>query len=189
MATDTLAQAYETQLNNIIKSTGKNLDEWRAILNQSGFAKHGELVNFLKQTHGLTHGNANSLVHYCKQSHAEAAEDKDALINEQYKGKEELRPLYEKVKAVIESFGSDVEFSAKKGYMSVRRKKQFAILQPSTKTCFDIGLNLKNTEPAGRLEAGKSWNAMCTHRIKIEKETDLDEMVFENLRKAYEEAG
>lgn len=189
MATDTLQQAYETQLKNILSSTGKSLEEWRSILNQTGLQKHGELVNYLKEKHGLGHGNANSLVHYCKQSHAEGTEDKDALVDDQYKGKEELRAWYEKLKTFIEGLGDDVVFSAKKGYMSVRRKKQFAILQPSTKTRFDIGLNIKNLPPAGRLEAAGSWNAMCTHRIKIESESQLDETVFESLRQAYDQAG
>ena len=37
----------------------------------------------------------------------------------------------------------------KKGYVSVRRARQFAILQPSTKDRFDLGLNLKG-DRAGR---------------------------------------
>ncbi len=69
------------------------MDEWIAIVNKSGFEKHGELVNFLKDKHGFTHGNANMVVHYAKQSHAGAAENSDELISSQYKDKEESEEM------------------------------------------------------------------------------------------------
>lgn len=69
MNSEALDKAYATQIANIEKNTGKKLSEWAAILNKSGFSKHGELVNFLKSEHGFTHGNANMLVHTTKQSH------------------------------------------------------------------------------------------------------------------------
>ena len=85
--------------------------------------------------------------------------------------------------------GNDVEISPKKAYASLRRKKQFAIIQPSTKARLDIGLNLKNTAPSGKLEASGSWNAMCTHRIKIEDEKHVDAEVFKWIKQAYDAAG
>ena len=97
MSSVSIDKAYATQIANIEKTTGKKLDEWIAIVNKSGFEKHGELVSFLKDKHGFTHGNANMIVHYAKQSHAGAAENSDDLISEQYKDKGELRKWYEKI--------------------------------------------------------------------------------------------
>ena len=91
MTPGTLDKAYATQLANIEKNSGKKLKEWITILNKSGFSKHGELVNFLKEKHGFTHGNANMLVHNAKQSHAAAAENDTDWIAEQYKGKQTKR--------------------------------------------------------------------------------------------------
>ena len=82
-----------------------------------------------------------------------------------------------------------MEVSPKKAYVSVRRKKQFAIIQPSTKTRLDVGLNLKGVEPNGSLEASGSWNAMCTHRVKVEGEKMISKELIEQIRKAYEQAG
>lgn len=67
MNSDTIEKATQTQIANIEKNTGKKLDQWIAIVNKSGFAKHGELVTFLKDKHGFTHGNANVIVHFAKQ--------------------------------------------------------------------------------------------------------------------------
>jgi predicted transport protein len=128
------------------------------------------------------------VVHTAKQSHAGFAEEED-LINEQYKGKESLRPWYDALMKIVKSLGKDVEVSPKKAYVSLRRKKQFAIIQPSTKTRLDVGLNLKDVTPSGKLEAAGSWNGMCSHRVKIEDATQVDAEVAQWLKTAYEQAG
>jgi predicted transport protein len=189
MSSEALDKAYATQIANIEKNTGKKLDQWIAIVNKSGFAKHGELVNFLKEKHGFTHGNANMVVHYAKQSHAGAAENSDDLISEQYKGKENLKPWYDKIIAEINKFGKDVELAPKKAYMSLRRKKQFAILQPSTKDRLDVGLNIKGVAASGIVEDGSKWNAMCTHRIKVTEEKMINKELINWIKQAYEQAG
>lgn len=189
MSSEALDKAYQTQITNIEKSTGKTLNEWTAIINNTGLAKHGDLVNFLKKAHGFTHGNANMLVHYAKQSHAGAADNADDLISEQYKGKETLKVWYDKLMAGINGFGRDVEIAPKKGYVSLRRKKQFAIIQPSAKTRLDVGLNIKGVAPSGNVEAAGGWNAMCTHRIKLEEEKAIDETLIGWIKKAYDQAG
>lgn len=189
MGTESIDKATLTQIANIEKNTGKTLQQWITIVNKSGFAKHGELVNFLKEKHGFTHGNANTIVHFAKQSHAGAAENSDDLITEQYKGKENLKPRYEKIMAEINKFGKDVELAPKKAYVSLRRKKQFAIIQPSTKDRLDVGLNIKGVTPSGIAEEGAKWNAMCTHRIRIEDEKAISKDLFSWIKQAYDQAG
>ncbi len=189
MSSGSVDKATQTQIANIEKSTGKSLADWTSIVNKSGFAKHGELVNFLKEKHGFTHGNANTVVHFAKQSHAGAAENSDDLITQQYGGKENLKPWYDKIMAEISKFGRDVEVAPKKAYVSLRRKKQFAILQPSTKDRLDVGLNIKGVAPTGNVEDGSKWNAMCTHRIKIENEKLINKDLINWIKQAYDQAG
>ena len=189
MSNDPVEKATQTQITNIEKNTGKKLEEWIAIVNKSGFAKHGELVNFLKEKHAFTHGNANVIVHYAKQTHAGAAENQDDLITEQYKGKENLKPWYDKIMSEINKFGKDIEIVPKKAYVSLRRKKQFAIIQPSTKDRLDVGLNIKGVGLSGNVEEGAKWNAMCTHRIKVEDEKIINKDLINWIKKAYEQAG
>ncbi len=91
--------------------------------------------------------------------------------------------------AEISKFGKDVEAAPKKAYVSLRRNKQFALIQPSTKERLDIGLNIKGVEPSGIVEDGKKWNAMCTHRIRIENEETINKDLFNWIKQAYEQAG
>lgn len=189
MSSETIDKALQTQLDNIEKNSGKKIKDWISIVNKSGFEKHGELVKFLKDKHGFTHGNANTVVHFAKQSHAGAAENETDWIAEQYKGKEDMKPWYDKLMAAIHKFGKDVEVAPKKAYVSLRRKKQFAIIQPSTKTRMDVGLNIKGVEPAGNVEAAGSWNAMCTHRIKLENENAINKDLINWIKQSYDQAG
>lgn len=189
MGIASIDKATQTQLTNIEKNTGKKLEEWIAIVNKSGFARHGELVSFLKEKHGFTHGNANVVVHFAKQSHAGASENSDDLITEQYKGKENLKPWYDKIMAEINKLGKDIEVAPKKTYVSLRRKKQFALIQPSTRDRLDVGLNIKGVAPSGISTASGSWNAMCTHRIKVEEEKMINKELVNWIKQAYEQAG
>jgi predicted transport protein len=188
MNNESIDKATQTQIANIEKATGKKINEWYAIVNNSGFTKHGELVNFLKEKHGFTHGNANTVVHFAKQSHAGSAENDTDWIAEQFKGKEKLKPWYDKIMAEINKFGKDIEIAPKKTYVSLRRKKQFAIIQPSTKERLDVGLNIKGVATSGNVEEGAKWNAMCTHRIRVEDEKKINKDLFNWIKQAYDQA-
>jgi predicted transport protein len=181
-------KATETMIENLHKNTGKTLEQWIDIVNSQNFAKHGEIIKFLKDTHGLTHGFANLIAHKAKGSDAGSAENQDDLITKQYQGKEHFKPIYDKLISEIQTYGKDIEIAPKNTYVSLRRKKQFAILNPATKTRFEIGINLKGQEPKGKLEAEKP-NSMCSHKIKIAEIKDIDKVVFEWIKTAYENAG
>lgn len=181
-------KATQTMIENLHKNTGKKLEQWIKIVNKEDFVKHGEIVNFLKEKHGFTHGFANLVAHKAKESDAGSAKNTNDLITSQYLGKEHLKPIYDRLISEIQTFGNDVEIAPKNAYVSLRRKKQFATLNPATKTRFEIGISLKGQEPKSNLEAEKP-NAMCSHKIKIEDINDIDNEVIGWLRTAYENAG
>jgi len=182
-------KATQTMIDNLHKNTGKTLEQWIDIVNKENFAKHGEIIKFLKETHGLTHGFANLVAHKAKGSDAGSAEDQNELITKQYQGKEHFKPVYQKIMSEIEKFGNDIEIAPKNAYVSLRRKKQFALLQPATKTRFEVGIILKGQESQGKLETISAANAMCSHKINVAGVNDIDGEVIEWLKKAYENAG
>lgn len=184
-----MADEFAKMGETLRAKTGKGLDDWIAIARGAGIAGHMALVNHLKSDHGLTHGYANMVVHAANASSA-LSQDDDALVDAAFDGaKAHWRPLYGRLVALVRGFGGDVELAPKKGYVSLRRKKQFALLMPSTKDRFDIGLALKGEEPAGALELAGSWNAMVSHRIRILADGDADGAVESWLRAAYDRAG
>lgn len=173
------------------EKTGKSLDEWLQILKSSGLAGHKEMVGLLKARHKVTHGYANMIALQALGSDSHTpTQGGDALVDAQFAGsKAALRPMYEAVLMAARKLGSDMEVSPKKAYVSLRRAKQFAIVQPSTSTRLDVGLVLRDEPPGKRLEASGSFNAMMTHRVRLEKASDIDEELRGWLRQAYEAAG
>lgn len=182
-------QAEKTMIDNLHKNTGKTLEQWVELVRSKSFAKHGEIIKFLKEEHGFTHGFANLVAHKSKGSDAGSAENKDDLIAKQYKGKEHFKPLYEALLSEIQKFGEDVELAPKNAYVSMRRKKQFAILQAATKTRFEVGLNLKNQRAQGILETIDKANAMCSHKIILTSEDQITPEVINWIKIAYQNAG
>ena len=182
-------KAEQTMLDNLFKNTGKTLEQWIEIVKKENFEKHGQILKFLKERHSFTHGFANIVAMKSRGADAGSVENKDELIEKQYEGKEHFRPIYENLITEILKFGKDIEIAPKNAYVSLRRKKQFVILQPATKTRFEIGINLKGQEPKGKLEGINSSNAMCSHKINLTGINDIDNEVIEWIKSAYDNAG
>jgi hypothetical protein len=178
-------KAMQTMLANLPEKTGKSLAEWQAYLSKQTFTKFSDAVKHLKEVHGITHGFANTIVHLSQN----AGSDDDDLLAAQFAGKEEVKAWYEAVHKHISAFGTDVDFSIKKAYVSLRRKKQFGLLQPSTKARLDVGINLKDVAPAGKLEKSGSFSSMCTHRWRVESASDVSPELISHLKAAYDQAG
>lgn len=181
----------QSMLANLKDKTGKTRDGWMAHLAKDGFSadsKHGEIVKHLKGEHGVTHGFANLIAHELRRpSSSEPAGDD--LVAAQYAGpKADLKPIYDALVARIETFGDDVELAPKKAYVSLRRSKQFGLIQPSTKTRLDVGINLKGDDPTERLEASGSFNAMVSHRVRVTEAAQVDDEIVGWLKEAYERA-
>lgn len=180
----------ETMIRNMKEKTGKTLPQWLKIAKAVQPAKHGQLVKYLKTEHGMTHGFANMIAHeYFVASQGGPVGEVD-LVEAQYAGaKAGLRPIYDTLIQMVRGFGAEVEIAPKKTYVSLRRKKQFALIQPSTKTRVDVGINLKGTPPSGRLEASGSFNAMVSHRVKLRDKEQVDGALQGWLKAAYDAAG
>ncbi len=182
-------QMRDAMIANCKEKTGKTVDQWVKIASKSGLKGHGEIVKFLKADHDLTHGYANLVAHRTLSSDAGSVVDSDRLIEAQYTGdKTALRPIYNELVKIVTGFGKDIELAPKKTYVSVRRNKQFAIIQPSTKSRVDVGINLKGVEPTARLEKSGSFNAMVSHRVRLEATSDVDAELKRWLKAAYEMA-
>jgi Domain of unknown function (DUF5655)/Domain of unknown function (DUF4287) len=176
-------------IRNLEEKTGKSIDAWTAIARGSGKSKHKEIVDYLKGEHSLGHGYANQVaIRALAPANAPAA-GSDDLVDAQYSGtKAALRPIYEALGKAIKAFGPDLEFSPKKAYVSLRRSKQFGLIQPTSATRVDVGLVLKGVAPTDRLETSGSFNAMVTHRVRVGSVKEVDNELIAWLRQAYEKA-
>jgi predicted transport protein len=174
-----------SMIQNMPEKTGKGMDEWLKIAKKANLEKHGQLVKHLKSEHAMTHGFANLVaITYFQQSQVPASGGD--LVSEQYSGeKAALKSVYDAIIDRITKFGDDVEISPKKTYVSLRRNKQFAIVQPSTKTRIDVGINLKGMTSTERLETSGSFNQMVSHRVRLSNKDEVDNQLLGWLKQAY----
>ena len=175
--------ATRSMIDNMPARTGRSLEEWFLVLDAHPYQKHGKGLAFLKAEHALTHGFANLIVaqHRARDSGLASAGD---LVDAQYAGaKSALRLIYDRLVEAAGGFGADVEVVPKKTGVSLRRRKQFAVVEAPSATRIQLGLNLRGVAPTDRLrEAG----GMCTHRVDLRTPDEVDGELVDWLRKAYE---
>ncbi len=185
-------KAIATMVKNIEAKTGKTMAELAQVVATSGLTKHGELRTMLMERFGLGHGQANTLVHLALKSDGQSAAEakglsSDDVLAEIYQGKEDLRPLHEAVLTMMEKFGS-LEAAPKKGYVSYRRKKQFAMVGPKTKTAIEVGLSAKELPANPRLKEMPPAS-MCRYTTRISAPGEVDATLAGWLRRSFDEAG
>ena len=190
-----VAKAKARQLANIEKRSGKPLADLVALVQSSGLGKHGEVIAMLKEKLGLGHGDANALALYAKSAGATAgaapaaAETlSETAVDALYAApKAGLRPIHDALMAKLRGFG-EFEVAPKKGYLSLRREKQFACLTPATKTRLDVGIILKGVEGTERLVAQPA-KAMFPFKVGLTSVGEVDGELLGWLRRAFDAAG
>jgi hypothetical protein len=192
-----------SQLRNIQARTGKTIAELHAVLAASGLAKTGERRSLLMEQFKLGYGDANTVALFFGKplppldagpaptaSTAPAADPAEPAVDPLdaiYSGaKAALRPLHEALLQQITAFGA-FEQAPKKAYVSLRRKKQFAMVGPATRDAIEIGLNAKALAPGPRLKALPP-GGMCPYTLRIAGPADIDAELVAWLRAAYDGA-
>jgi hypothetical protein len=184
--------SFQGYLDTIKAKTGKGPEEFVVLAERKGLlapgVKPAEIITWLKDEYGLGRGHAMAIVSIVnKQTKPQTTHDD--TIEKHFIGKKtHWRPSYDALVRTVSSFGTDTDVLPGASYLSLRKAgKKFAIVQV-TADRLDVGIKLKNTAAAGRLETAGSWNAMVTHRVRIHTPTEIDKQLLVWLKRAYEAA-
>lgn len=180
-------KAIGSQLANIESRYGRSLADLSEALVTSGKERHSDLVAYAKEALGMSHGDANTLTHYLRGNLADEAAAGDPLDTIYVGPKAALRPIHDALAAALADFG-DYETAPKKGYVSLRRKKQFAMVGPATNTKVEVGLNVKGLTGAERL-VEQAPGGMCQYKVRLGDASEVDDELLGWLRAAYDAAG
>ncbi len=189
-----------TQLRNIQTRAGKTIAELHAAIAASGLVKVSERRAWAMEHFKLGYGDANTLALTMGKplpdlgeaaggaQGAAPAVSEGAALDALYTGaKAHLRPLHEQLVAAIAAFGP-FEQAPKKAYVSLRRKKQFAMIGPATKEQIEIGINHKALPAHSRLKALPP-GGMCNASLRVATPAEVDAELLGWLRAAYDAAG
>lgn len=185
------------QLRNIQAKTGKSIADLLAAVRASGLAKHGERRSWLMEQFKLGYGDANTVAFFVDKPLPELGAGAPAVLPPAHDGdpldalytgaKAPLRPLHEALMKRLETLG-DFERAPKKTYISLRRKKQFAMLGPATKDLLELGLNAKALPPHPRLKAMPP-GGMCQYTVRLGSADEIDATLLAWVRTAFDAAG
>jgi hypothetical protein len=178
----------EAYASNLVKRTGKTLDEWVAFTKRAGPADATARRAWLK-TQGLTTNYAWWISDVTEGKNRGADDyDPEALVETMFSGKKAaLRPLYDRLLKLALSIGRDVTASPGKTIVPLYRAHVFAQIKPTTNTRLDLGLALGGLNATGRLVStgGFEKKDRITHRIPISAPEEIDADVKAWLKKAY----
>ena len=190
--------ALLTQLRNIQTKTGKTIAELIAAVEAAGLTKFSEKRSWLMESFALGYGDANVVAQYIAKplpdlggAAATAAvppTQGDDPLDAIYAGpKAHLRPLHDALMKVVAGFG-EFEIAPKKSYISLRRKKQFAMLGPATKDAVEIGFNAKDLPAHERLKV-LAPGGMCQATTRISSASEIDADLKRWIKRAFDSAG
>jgi len=175
--------------------TGRSLDEWLALLKESGPKTEKEQRQWLRQKHQMGMNSAFWIAERAAGKTDETGDPETYLqaaeqyVEKMYSGKKaDLRPLYDRLLALGFSMGKDVKACPCQTMVPLYRRHVFAQIKPATQTRIDMGFALGALKGQGRLveTGGYAKKDRITHRIPISSPADIDGEVKRWLRVAYE---
>lgn len=182
-------------LAELPQKTGKSLEEWIRVVQESGQITEKARAAWLKRQHGFGTNSANWLA---ARADGKGKEDEDpetylkqaaAWVEEMFGGpKAGLRPIFEQLVKLGKKLGPDVKVCPCKTIVPLYRRYVFAQIKPTTRTRIDLGLALRETRPTGPLidTGGLAKGDRITHRIPITSLADIDDEVKHWLKAAYD---
>ena len=174
--------AIQSMIDNLPKNTGRSLEQWFGVLEASGLEKHTDMMNHLKRDHGVSHGFANQISLLFRERGTTRTDDD--LVDAQYAGaKAALRPLYDSIVGSVSAFGTDVAVVPKRTGVSLRRRKQFALIEAASSKRLQVGINLAGEPGTERLLVA---GGMCTHKTSVSTADEIDAELLGWLRRAYD---
>jgi hypothetical protein len=174
-------KGIEAQLRNIEQTYGRSIAELVATVSDSGLTRHNEVVAMLKERYGMAHGAAHRVSLVARDRPGGPSSPARPAATDA------VQTTYDTLLNVITGLGDDIEQAPKKGYVSLRRRKQFAMLQPGARWV-NLGLILPDLPPTARLEPAAKWNALFTHRVRVGSAAEVDAEIRAWLQDAYERA-
>lgn len=186
-----MGKVMDAAVANLKERTGRGLDEWVGLVLDSGLDPHDlkAVRRWLKDVHGA---KVNTRWHVAEAAAARAGWQRpsvEAFIDKQFGGsKAALRPLFDRVRAILEDLGDDVAVQGRGGYTPFVRARQFAAVA-ATRTRLDVGLRYNRDQaPESALLVMSKGPGMGTHKLTLQRPEQLTDEVEELFRLAYEQS-
>jgi len=172
-------------IESLKQSTGKDLNGWLTEIKKSGITKRNDIINWLKTKKSFGHMNASLLTGIYVNDGKPVYGSKKELLDNQFEKYPDMRPLFDSLQKSILRWDNSSEFIAKKTYVSVTKKREFAAINIK-KGGLRLGMDLGDIPFEGKLEKAKLTGPMprISHMVVIKSESNIDKNLFKLLEQS-----
>lgn len=171
--------------------TGRTLEEWVALVHASGIDPLDQKAvrNWLKTEHGLLQNTQWTIAEAAAEAAGWVRPTEEEYVDQQYQGpKAALRPIFDRLREIFESFGQDVRMEGRATYTPFVRGRQFVAIAATTRTRVDVGLRYTKAPKSPLLTPSKG-PGQATHKLSLTSVDEITDEVESLLREAYEQNG
>ncbi|MGJ3239550.1 MAG: DUF5655 domain-containing protein [Anaerolineae bacterium] len=172
-------------LANIIEETGHSLEEWMALITESGETKTNAIIKWIKSNHALNHRQASMLAGIFLNA-GKPVYDYEVMFGLLFEKRAHQRPLYDQLITQIQETLPEVEAIPTKSYVSLETDYVFGCIK-ITNSHLRLGLDLGDESYDGILQPAKGLGAMPNigHMIELKSSDDLTDEVLIYVEQAY----
>lgn len=178
-------------VDSMRERTGRDLDEWVALVEESGVDPLDQKAvrAWLKADHGVPQNTQWAISFEAARRAGWVEPDVEGYVNRQYDGQRStLRPIFDVLRQLLTGLGDDVSLEGRGGYTPFVRRRQFAAVAAATRTRVDLGLRFTEPPDSPLLRSG-SGPGQSTHKIGLTSPEDVTAEVEALARAAYDQNG
>lgn len=159
---------------NLVKQTGRTLEEWAVIARGCPESKHRARLSWMKTLHGLGQNRASVILDLAFPSNT--SWDRPDALAETLWSDPAARVIFDAVKAEITAL-HDVVIGQRKTYTAFSRAFQFAAVRPSKGTLI-LGLAVPPDERLGLMAPKRAiWSERLKSQATLSSTADLPSLV------------
>ena len=115
------------------------------------------------------------------------AQNLELELYELFLGREELIPLWYRLRSHVESFGDDVRVEVREPFAELERVGSlFALVEPTAHRRMEVGLHNPGLPFDKRFLDAADWGPRkITHRVKLSEDAEIDDELHARLHAAY----
>lgn len=171
--------------------TDRTLEEWVSVVQSSGVdpLDQNAVRRWLKSEHGVQQNTQWAIADAAARAAGWERPALDEYVDQQYAGaKAALRPIFDRLRAVIEALGDDITMEGRSTYTPFVRRRQFVAVAAATRSRVDIGLRFTDA-PSSRLLTSATAPGQATHKLSLTTPEQVTAEVERLLRVAYDQNG
>jgi hypothetical protein len=189
MASKNPQDVMATMIESMRKRTGRTLQEWVELVVSSGIdpIDQNAVRRWLKTEHGVLQNSQWAIADAAARAAGWQEPTPEEYVDQQYSGaKAALRPIFDRLREVVEGFGKDVRMEGRSTYTPFVRRRQFVAISAATRTRIDVGLRYVQA-PESVLLVTANAPGQATHKVSLVSVGEVTKEMKRLLRIAYDQ--